>query len=202
MNIVSVQVVHFFTLIPTTLPEESFLWSAKPPFLLPVTLELSILYLMTGQHDNVKIIARNRKAMRNYQISDRLEAGIELLGCEVKSLREGRLNLGDAYAIVKDGEVFLRNLHISPYEMISDEPPDPLRPRRLLLHRREIRRLKTKTEQRGMTLVPLLIYFKGKIAKVELGLGVGRKKYDKRDLISKADADRRMKQAMRKDHKD
>jgi SsrA-binding protein len=156
---------------------------------------------MVEQHDKTKLIARNRKAMRNYQILDRFEAGIELLGCEVKSLREGRLNLGDAYAIVKDGEVFLKNLHITPYKMTADEPPDPLRPRRLLLHRREIRRLKTKTEQRGMTIIPLTLYFKGNLAKVELGLGIGRRKYDKRDVIAKADADRRIKQAMRKDFK-
>jgi SsrA-binding protein len=153
------------------------------------------------QHDNIKIVARNRKALRDYQIVDRVEAGIELLGCEVKSLREGKLNLGDAYAAVKDGEVFLRNLHISPYKMATGEQPDPIRARRLLLHRREIRRLKAKTEQRGMTLIPLAIYFKRNIAKVELGLGVGRRKYDKRDVIAKADADRRMKQAMRKDFK-
>ncbi len=156
---------------------------------------------MTDQHDNIKLVAKNRRAFRDYEIIDRLEAGIELLGCEVKSLREGRLNLGDSYAAVKGGEVFLRNLHISPYKMAASEPPDPLRPRRLLLHRREIRRLKTKTEQRGMTLVLLAIYFKGRVAKVELGLGTGRKKYDKRDVIAKADADRRMKQAMRKDDK-
>jgi SsrA-binding protein len=145
-------------------------------------------------------VARNRKALRDYTIVDRLEAGIELAGCEVKSLREGKLNLGDSFATVVKGEIFLKNLHISPYKQATGELPDPIRSRRLLLHKREIRRLSVRIEQRGMTLIPLSVYFKGKLVKVELGLAVGRKKYDKRQAIAKAEADRRIKRAMKKDY--
>ncbi len=155
---------------------------------------------MNDEPSNIKIIARNRKARYYYQIDSTIEVGIELRGSEVKSLREGRLNLADAYAIVDGSEVILRNLHISPYRMAS-EATDPDRERRLLLHKREIRKLKAHTEQKGMTLIPLTIYFKGQYAKIELGVGVGRKKYDKRQAIAKADADRKMNQAMRKDVK-
>lgn len=149
---------------------------------------------------NVKYIARNRKARRDYEIKGIFEAGIELLGSEVKSLREGKVNLADAYAVVENGQVFLRNLHISLYKMATHEELDPLRVRRLLLHKREIRKLSVQTEQRGMTLIPLSIYFKGPIAKIELALAVGRKKYDKRQAIEKAEADKRIKKAMRRDY--
>jgi SsrA-binding protein len=157
---------------------------------------------MSTDMDKIATIATNRKAKRDFQILDRFEAGIELAGCEVKSLRDGKLNIGDAYAVVKDGQVWLKNLHISPYKMASGDPPDPIRDRRLLLHKREIKRLTVKTEQRGMTLIPLVIYFRGKYAKVELGLGVGRKKYDKREAIAKADADRKINRAIRRDVKE
>jgi SsrA-binding protein len=152
------------------------------------------------QADNIKVIARNRKARHDYQIRDTFEAGIELLGTEVKSIREGKINISDAYAIVENDQVYLKNLHISPYRQDTSGGHDPLRTRRLLLHKREIRKLWMQTEQRGMTLVPLSIYFKGKVAKIELALAVGRKKYDKRQAIAKSEADRRIKRAMRKDY--
>jgi SsrA-binding protein len=154
---------------------------------------------MSTEKEEIQVVARNRKARHDYTIEETLEAGIELRGAEVKSIRDGKINLSDAYAIVENGQVILRNLHISPYKMAAREQPDPLRPRRLLLHRKEIRRLFAKTEQRGMSLVPLTIYFKGRHAKVELGLGVGRKKYDKRQAIAEADAKRRISRAARKD---
>ena len=149
--------------------------------------------------DNIKLIARNRKALRDFDIKDRFEAGIELVGAEVKSLREGKINLGDAYAFVERGQLILKNLHITPYKMAGQADLDPMRPRRLLMHRAEINRLAAKIEQRGMTLVLLSIYFKRRLAKVELGLGQGRRKYDKRQVIAKADADRRIKQAIKRD---
>lgn len=152
----------------------------------------------TGNPD-IKTIARNRRAKRDYEITQRFEAGIELRGSEVKSLRAGKVNLADSYAVVENGEVILRNLHISRYPMATDLELDPDRPRRLLLHRREIRKIQQKTQQRGMTLVPLHLYFKGKIAKIELALAIGRKKYDKRGAIAKAEAQRRMTQATRRD---
>lgn len=151
-----------------------------------------------AETDNIKLIARNRKAFHDFDIQDRFEAGIELMGAEVKSLRDGKINLGDAYATVERGQLILKNLHISPYKMAAQLDLDPLRPRRLLMHRREINRLAEKIEQKGMSLVLLSLYFKKRLAKVELGLGQGRKKYDKRQAIAKADADRRMKQATRR----
>jgi SsrA-binding protein len=152
-----------------------------------------------SQSGEIRHIARNRKARHDYRIIDSLEAGIELKGSEVKSIREGKVNLSDAYAVVEKGEVILRNLHISHYGM-SQEEVDPLRPRRLLVHKREIRRLFTQSEQKGLTLIPLAIYFKGKVAKIELGVAVGRKKYDKRQAIAKSEADKRMKRATHKDY--
>ena len=155
---------------------------------------------MVKEADDIKIIARNRKALKDYEIQETFEAGISLLGTEVKSLRDGKINLADAYAIIENGQVILRNLHISPYQMASHDNHEPTRPRRLLLHRREIRKLKVQTEQKGMTLVPLVIYFKRHLVKVELALGMGRKKYDKREAIAKADAERRMQKAIKRDY--
>ena len=148
--------------------------------------------------DDIKIVARNRKARHDYSIESTIEAGIELKGTEVKSIRDGKVNMSDAYAVVENGQVILRNFHISPYKM-AQENPDPIRPRRLLLHKREIHKLWVKTEQRGMTLVPLAIYFKGHLAKIELALAVGRKKYDKRDVIARDEAKRKIQRAIRKD---
>lgn len=164
-----------------------------------ITGEKTILSLMKNNED-IKYIARNRKAKYNYEIHSSFEAGIELLGTEVKSIREGKVTLSDSYAVVEKGQVFLRNLHISAYKMASDENHDPLRVRRLLLHKREIRKLQSQIDQKGMTLIPLGIYFKKKVAKIELALVVGRKKYDKRQAIAKAEADRKIKNATKKNY--
>ena len=151
------------------------------------------------ENDDRRYVVRNRKARHDFEIKDTYEAGIELRGSEVKSLREGKVNLSDAYATIEAGEVILKNLHISPYKMASDNH-EPTRPRRLLLHRREIRKLFAMTEQKGFTLVPLGIYFRKNLAKVELAVAVGRKKYDKRQAIAEADAEKRIKQALRKNY--
>ena len=148
---------------------------------------------------NKKYIIRNRKARYDYEIKDTYEAGISLKGSEVKSLREGKINIGDAYAVVENGEIILRNLHISPYKMGQDAL-DPIRPRRLLLNKREIRKIKNLTEQKGLTLIPLSLYFSHNLVKIELGVAIGRKKFDKRDAIAKADADRKIKQATKRDY--
>ena len=148
--------------------------------------------------ENIKVIVRNRKARHDFEIRDTIEAGIELLGCEVKSIRNGKVNISDAYAFVENGQVYLKNLHISPYAMASDENIDPMRLRRLLLHKREIRKLFVQTEQRGLTLIPLSIYFRGKVAKIELALAMGRKKYDKRQALKEKDMKREMDQARKK----
>ena len=148
---------------------------------------------------NVKYVVKNRRARHDYEIRETLEVGIALQGSEVKSLREGKVQLSDAYAQIEKGEVILKNLHISPYKMAS-ENQDPIRPRRLLLHRKEIRKLVILTEQRGLPSITTSIYFRKNIAKVELAVAMGRKKYDKRQAIAEAEADRSIKRAMRKDY--
>ncbi len=148
----------------------------------------------------IRYVTRNRKAWHDYTILNKLEAGIELKGAEVKSIREGKVNLSDAHAVVEGSQVLLRNLHISPYKMATDVEQDPLRTRRLLLHKREIRKLFVQTEQKGMTLIPLAIYFKGNLVKIELAVAVGRKRHDKRQAIAEAEADRNIKKALRKDY--
>jgi SsrA-binding protein len=132
-------------------------------------------------------VIRNRKAFRDYHILDRWEAGIALSGSEVKSLREGKANLTDAYARIQDGEVFLVNAHISPYDPASRENHEPRRERKLLLHRQEIRRLIGKVVEKGLTLIPLSFYFKQGKVKVELALATGKRKYDKRAAIKEKD---------------
>ena len=132
-----------------------------------------------------KIVAQNRRARRDYFIEETYEAGIALQGTEVKALREGRVNLQDGYARIKDGEVYLLNVHISPYAFGNRYNHDPLRERKLLLHKREIRRLIGKVKERGFTLVPLSIYFRGGRAKVELALARGKKVYDKRESLKR-----------------
>lgn len=151
-----------------------------------------------ADNEDFNYVVRNRKARHDYAIQETLEAGIELKGSEVKSLRDGRAQMSDAYALVENGQVILRNLNITPYKMSSD-PLDPIRPRRLLLHSKQIRRLAEETDQKGKTLVPLAIYFKGRLAKVELAIAIGRKKFDKREAIAKADSERRIRRAIRKD---
>ena len=141
------------------------------------------------------VIATNRRARFEYEILETFEAGIALLGPEVKSLRAGRVNLADAYAIVRKGEALLLHLHISPYAQAGRENPDPRRDRRLLLHRREIRRLQGQLAERGLTLVPLRLYWKQGRAKVELGLARGKRRYDKREAIKARDSEREMARA-------
>lgn len=145
----------------------------------------------------VKIVAKNSKAFHEYFVEERFEAGIELFGTEVKSIRLGTLNLKDAWCSVKDGELWVRQMHISPYEKGNIFNKDPRRPRRLLMHKREIQRLFAKIKQDGYTLVPLSLYFKGPRVKVEVGLCKGKKNYDKRDATAKRDAAREMDRAMK-----
>lgn len=139
----------------------------------------------------MKIIVSNRKARHEFSVVETLEAGIALMGTEVKSLREGRANLTDAYGVLERGQVVLRGLHISPYSHTSQSGLEPRRDRKLLLHKREIRRLIGKVREKGLTLVPLKLYFNARgVAKVELALAKGKKTYDKRRDIAKRDADR------------
>ena len=142
-------------------------------------------------------IARNKRARHDYTILDSWEAGLVLTGTEVKALREGKANLSDAYGVVKNGEVFLLNLHISPYERGSYYNHEPTRTRKLLLHRREIRRLIGAVERQGLTLVPLELYFKRGRAKVALALGKGKKLHDKRADQKEREADREIARALR-----
>jgi SsrA-binding protein len=145
----------------------------------------------------VESIAKNRQARHDYAIIDSWEAGIVLTGTEVKALREGKANISDAYGIVKNGEIYLLNLHISPYERGGYVNHDPTRTRKLLLHRKEIRRLIGAVEREGLTLVPLELYFKKGKAKVALALGKGKKLHDKRETERQRDADREMSRALR-----
>lgn len=146
----------------------------------------------------IKIIAENRKARHDYTILETFEAGLALTGTEVKSLRAGKANLKDSYAQVTKGEeVLVYQLHISPYEHGNIYNHDPLRNRRLLLHKGEIRRLLGKVKEKGYALVPLKLYFKGGLVKLELALAVGKKLYDKRQDLAKRDAQREMERALR-----
>ena len=145
----------------------------------------------------VKTAAVNRKASHDYFIEERYEAGIELCGTEVKSIRQGTMNLKDAYCAVKDGELFVYGMHISPYEKGNIFNRDPVRPRRLLMHRREIRKLYGIVKQDGLALIPLSVYFKNARVKVEVGLCRGKKLYDKRESAAKRDASREMDRAMK-----
>ena len=151
---------------------------------------------MTGKPDGEKVVATNKKAFHDYFILEKMEAGICLLGTEVKAIREGRLNLKDGYAMVQSGEAFLFNCHISPYSHGNRENHDPTRSRKLLLHQREIRKLIGKTQEKGLTLVPLRVYFKRGKIKVELGVARGKKLIDKRETERRKEADREAIAAM------
>ena len=139
------------------------------------------------EKSGVKIAAQNRKAYHDYFVEDRYEAGIELFGTEVKSIRLGTLNLKDAWCSVKDGELWVRQMHISPYEKGNIFNKDPLRPKKLLMHKSEIRKLVGKIAEQGYTLVPVEVYFKGSLVKVQIALAKGKKLYDKRQDIAKKD---------------
>ena len=150
-----------------------------------------------GTEEEVVSIARNKRARFDYHILDTFEAGLVLKGTEVKSLRDGRANISDAYGIIKDGEAYLLNLHISPYESRGYANHEPDRTRKLLLHRKEIRRLIGAVERQGLTLIPLELYFKRGIAKVVLALGKGKKLHDKRDTERERDAAREIARTVR-----
>lgn len=145
----------------------------------------------------VGLVASNRRALHDYEILEKVEAGLVLLGPEVKSLREGRANLSDAYAVLRRGEAYLVNAHVSPYAQASRENPDPRRERKLLLNRSEIQRLAGKVAERGLTLVPLSLYFKNGRAKVELGLARGKRVYDKRQTLKRREQEREIERAVR-----
>jgi SsrA-binding protein len=145
-----------------------------------------------------KVVATNRKAYHDYHIEEKLEAGLVLKGTEVKSLREGRVNLKDSYASVDHNEMILHHCHISPYSHGNIMNPDPVRPRKLLLHRKEINRLLGQIQQKGLTLIPLRVYFTPRgHAKVEVGLAKGKKQYDRREAIKEREAGREVERAMK-----
>jgi len=148
-----------------------------------------------------KLIAANKKARHDYFIEETFETGIVLVGTEVKSIRQGKVNIKDGYARVEKSEVFLYNVHISPYEKGNIFNKDPLRVRKLLLHKSEIRKLIGYVQQKGYTLIPLSFYLKDGLIKVELGIGIGKKNYDKRQDIAKKDAERRIDKELRQRQK-
>lgn len=152
---------------------------------------------MAKNKDENKTLAQNKKAYHDYFIEETYEAGISLFGTEVKSIREGKINLKDSYVSVKTGEAFLMGMHVSPYEKGNIFNKDPLRTRKLLLHRREINKLIGQTQQDGYTLIPLKVYFKGSYVKVLLGVCRGKKDYDKRASIAERESKRRIDRAMK-----
>jgi SsrA-binding protein len=147
--------------------------------------------------DGIKVVVRNRKARHEYHVLERWEAGIALRGTEVKSLRQGRANLQDSFAVFDRGELWLHNLHISPYDFGNRYNHDPLRTRKLLLHRQELRKMVGQVEQKGLTLVPLDVYFSRGIAKVTLALVRGKKLHDKRDDLRRRADERDMQRALK-----
>ncbi len=149
------------------------------------------------EKNGIKIAAQNRKARHDYFVEDTYEAGIELFGTEVKSIRQGTLNLKDSYCVVKNGELLVLSMHISPYEKGNIFNRDPDRPKRLLMHKREIMKLHSLVQQDGYALIPLQVYFKNARVKVEIGLCKGKKNYDKRESIAQRDAKREMDRTMK-----
>lgn len=152
---------------------------------------------MKPDSSGVKVLASNRKARHDYIIEETMEAGIVLTGTEIKSIRAGRVNLQDSFAMIRNGEVWLIGAHIAPYTHGNRENHEPRRDRKLLMHRREINRLAGKIQEKGWTLVPLQIHLRGGKAKVELGIARGKKLYDKRESIAKRDYDREMQRAVK-----
>ena len=145
--------------------------------------------------DESKVLASNRKAFHDYTIEETYEAGIALTGTEIKSVRAGSVNLRDSYAQVRNGELWLMNVHVAPYEPASRQNVDPYRDRKLLMHRKEILRLASRAQEKGLTLIPLKMYLKKNRAKMEIGLARGKKLYDKRDAIAKRESEREMQRA-------
>ncbi len=151
----------------------------------------------TDRQKAEKIVADNRKALHDYHILETFEAGVALLGTEVKAIREGRVNLRDSFGRVEDGEVFLHGVHISPYSHRGYSEHEPLRRRKLLLHKQEIRKLIGKTTERGMTIVPLRLYFKNGRVKVAIALAKGKQEYDRRETIKRREVDRETRAAIK-----
>ncbi len=147
--------------------------------------------------ENTKILATNRKAYHDYSVEETHEAGVALTGTEIKSVRKGSVNLRDSYAQVRNGELWLMNVHIAPYEPASRQNVDPYRDRKLLLHRNEIMRLMGRVQEKGLTIIPLRMYLKKNRAKVEVGLVRGKKLYDKRETIAKRESAREMQRAVK-----
>ncbi|HCC03726.1 MAG TPA: SsrA-binding protein [Clostridiales bacterium] len=147
--------------------------------------------------ENIKTIAKNPNAYHNYEIIEKIECGIVLYGTEIKSIRKGKVNLKDSFAKIYNGECFVIGMHISPYEFGNIYNKDPLRDKKLLLNKSEINKLIGKVQTKGYSLVPISIYFKGSLVKLELGIGKGKKLYDKRESIAKKDAERRMAIALK-----
>lgn len=145
----------------------------------------------------IKVVTKNKKAWHEYTIDETFEAGIELFGTEVKSIRQGAVNLKDAYCAIKDGEIFIRQMHISPYEKGNIFNRDPMRPKKLLMHKREIMRLLGKVKQDGYALIPLQVYLKGSRVKVEIALAKGKKLHDKREASAKRDAQREIERTLK-----
>ena len=152
---------------------------------------------MAGKTENTKTLAQNKKARHEYFIIETLEAGIELCGTEVKSARQGKINLTDAYAAIKDGEVFIKQMNISPFEQGNIFNRDPMRERKLLLHKKEIMKLVGQMQQDGYALIPLSVYLKGSLVKVSLAVAKGKKLYDKRADIAKKDARRNIERTLK-----
>lgn len=150
--------------------------------------------------ENFKTISENRKARHEYFVLESMETGIELMGTEVKSLRQGQVNLKDSWCSIDNGELFIKGMHISPYEKGNIFNRDPMRVRKLLMHRKEINRLFGKVKQDSLTLIPLSLYFKGSIVKVQLGLCKGKKLYDKREDAAKKDAKRQIERAVKNNY--
>ena len=147
--------------------------------------------------ENIKTIAKNPNAYHNYEIIEKIECGIVLYGTEIKSIRKGKVNLKDSFAKIYNGECFVIGMHISPYEFGNINNKDPLRDKKLLLNKSEINKLIGKVQTKGYSLVPISIYFKGSLVKLELGIGKGKKLYDKRESIAKKDAERKMAIALK-----
>ena len=147
-----------------------------------------------------RIISKNPTAYHNYSISDKLEAGIVLSGTEIKSIRTGKVNLKDLYLNIKNGEVYIYGMHISPYEQGNIFNKDPIRTRKLLLTKREINKLTGLVSQKGMALIPIQLYFKGSFVKIEIGIGKGKKLYDKRQDLAKKEAERRIQRTLKNEY--
>ncbi len=155
-----------------------------------------------SKQGGIKVIAKNKKARYDYEILSTWEAGLVLLGTEIKSIRQGRIQLKDGYARIEGNEAFLNEVYIAPYPNAGPFNHEPTRPRKLLLHKREIRRLYGKVQEKGLSLIPLSVYLKNSRAKVELGLARGKRKYEKREAIKRQDAKREVQRALRERNKE